>query len=52
MELIGRVALVTGGATGIGRATVLITEHPGKGGIGPEKNDNTKITRDSEVRKP
>ena len=36
----------------IGRATVMITEHPGKGGIGPEKNDNTKITRDSEVKKP
>jgi hypothetical protein len=35
----------------IGRATVIITEHPGRAGVGPLKNDNSKITKADEIEK-
>ena len=35
-------------ANNVGRVTIEIPAHPGRSGYGPLKNDNTKITRDSE----
>ena len=34
-----------------GSATVIITDHPGRAGYGPLKNDNTKITKADEIEK-
>ena len=36
-------------ANNIGRATVEVTDHPGRAGIGPLKNDNKAITADDEI---
>ena len=35
----------------VGRATVQITDHPGRAGYGPLKNDNSKITAADEIEK-
>ena len=36
-------------ANNVGEATVIITDHPGRAGYGPLKNDNKKITADDEI---
>jgi hypothetical protein len=36
-------------ANNIGRVAITIPSHPGRSGIGPLKNDNTKITRAKEI---
>ena len=33
----------------VGRATVFITDHPGRAGYGPLKNNNTKVTADDDI---
>jgi hypothetical protein len=38
-------------ANNIGEATVQITDHPGRAGYGPLKNDNTKIKASDEIEK-
>jgi hypothetical protein len=35
----------------IGRATVMITDHPGRSGYGPLKDDKSKITKEDEIEK-
>jgi hypothetical protein len=36
-------------ANNVGRATVIITDHPGRAGYGPLKNNNDKITADDDI---
>ena len=38
-------------ANNVGEATVQITDHPGRAGYGPLKNDNTKIKASDEIEK-
>lgn len=38
-------------ANNVGRATVIITEHPGRAGYGPLKNDNSSLKASDEIEK-
>ena len=38
-------------ANNVGRATVIITDHPGRAGYGPLKNDKSTITASDEIEK-